>query len=715
MDDKPNLTPDNLAAAPVAVMPAEMRQFIDHARFHKGTVLRVAEMLPAEAPALDELIAETVRQADQMGFVFVVMAALVTGRPVSVRHLPRGGILMPNWLFMGWIAWHMTGELPEPLLAAVQETKLPLDVDAAALYVIAAWCQKHRGGVLPDGVLATARAMARRDKMDKPHQILMIAMLRALAVLTGDAALSAILQQHHGAPNLAGVKKFTAESLEQFFGDVVAGILPDAPVNTLVAGTTMRRAVAKVGRNEPCPCGSGKKYKHCCIAKDEDRLYHSSDVAGQTREEVAASPEQHLTMARLDKTMPAEMLRLDPVKVPEELLDMYFMRLAAMNLFERAAEGFERRGFSEGLVETWLAVMHLAARAGRNNDIVRLMAWNPDVPGVETELHPGVRLALAQNDPPRFVKLLEELSLAALQTEDSETLQKIAYGVMENTQTKALGILVSRSMLPVVEQTEASFLFEQILETRDKLNLSPDDPSGEIIDQMFSHAGDDHKKDTAALHRARQNLDAKAQEVQQLKESMAQLQKEITRREKHRTAPAQPARAAEPPMAEDPALKELREKVETLKVELKERHNERNEIRRELQKAHSDLETLRQNAAPPAEDEAETADREEELLLPQDAPEVHPVRVIEFPRGFQQALAGFPRHMARAAVIMAGRLAGGEPAAFVGALRLKATPNVMRQRIGSDYRLLFRLHPDHLQVIDLVNRKDLDRRIKTLV
>ncbi len=23
------------------------------------------------------------------------------------------------------------------------------------------------------------------------------------------------------------------------------------------------------GRNEPCHCGSGKKYKHCCLAKDE--------------------------------------------------------------------------------------------------------------------------------------------------------------------------------------------------------------------------------------------------------------------------------------------------------------------------------------------------------------------------------------------------------------------------------------------------------------
>lgn len=27
---------------------------------------------------------------------------------------------------------------------------------------------------------------------------------------------------------------------------------------------TVRRDVPKVGRNEPCPCGSGKKYKHCC-------------------------------------------------------------------------------------------------------------------------------------------------------------------------------------------------------------------------------------------------------------------------------------------------------------------------------------------------------------------------------------------------------------------------------------------------------------------
>src|SRR5512134_1269713 len=25
----------------------------------------------------------------------------------------------------------------------------------------------------------------------------------------------------------------------------------------------------KVGRNDPCPCGSGKKYKQCCLPREE--------------------------------------------------------------------------------------------------------------------------------------------------------------------------------------------------------------------------------------------------------------------------------------------------------------------------------------------------------------------------------------------------------------------------------------------------------------
>jgi len=30
---------------------------------------------------------------------------------------------------------------------------------------------------------------------------------------------------------------------------------------------TVVRSGPKTGRNDPCPCGSGKKYKHCCLNK----------------------------------------------------------------------------------------------------------------------------------------------------------------------------------------------------------------------------------------------------------------------------------------------------------------------------------------------------------------------------------------------------------------------------------------------------------------
>ena len=30
-------------------------------------------------------------------------------------------------------------------------------------------------------------------------------------------------------------------------------------------GPDLTRPSSKIGRNDPCPCGSGKKYKHCCL------------------------------------------------------------------------------------------------------------------------------------------------------------------------------------------------------------------------------------------------------------------------------------------------------------------------------------------------------------------------------------------------------------------------------------------------------------------
>ena len=37
-----------------------------------------------------------------------------------------------------------------------------------------------------------------------------------------------------------------------------------AETKVIVSQGTYKREGRKIGRNEPCPCGSGKKYKHCC-------------------------------------------------------------------------------------------------------------------------------------------------------------------------------------------------------------------------------------------------------------------------------------------------------------------------------------------------------------------------------------------------------------------------------------------------------------------
>ncbi|WP_036286326.1 SEC-C metal-binding domain-containing protein [Methylosinus sp. PW1] len=49
--------------------------------------------------------------------------------------------------------------------------------------------------------------------------------------------------------------------------------------------------MAKIGRNDACPCGSGKKYKHCCLAKDEDaeRAAHAARDAADRAARVAAA------------------------------------------------------------------------------------------------------------------------------------------------------------------------------------------------------------------------------------------------------------------------------------------------------------------------------------------------------------------------------------------------------------------------------------------
>ena len=56
------------------------------------------------------------------------------------------------------------------------------------------------------------------------------------------------LQEHHE------IATFVKEEGRWYFLDA-----------TTPAAETFVREAPKVGRNDPCPCGSGKKFKKCCL------------------------------------------------------------------------------------------------------------------------------------------------------------------------------------------------------------------------------------------------------------------------------------------------------------------------------------------------------------------------------------------------------------------------------------------------------------------
>ncbi len=56
--------------------------------------------------------------------------------------------------------------------------------------------------------------------------------------------------------------------------------------------------MAKPGRNDRCPCGSGKKYKACCLTKDEAAEREQLTKAQAARDDRAAEKRQSLREVR---------------------------------------------------------------------------------------------------------------------------------------------------------------------------------------------------------------------------------------------------------------------------------------------------------------------------------------------------------------------------------------------------------------------------------
>jgi hypothetical protein len=68
----------------------------------------------------------------------------------------------------------------------------------------------------------------------------------------------------------------------------------------------MTTAVPRPGRNEPCPCGSGRKYKQCCLAKDESEARAAQAKSAADAPEPAPEAEVPVATKRTPKHQTAQ-------------------------------------------------------------------------------------------------------------------------------------------------------------------------------------------------------------------------------------------------------------------------------------------------------------------------------------------------------------------------------------------------------------------------
>jgi len=97
-----------------------------------------------------------------------------------------------------------------------------------------------------------------QEEIDREEEERRRRLMRALQAQHAEAASLLAAAEEQQTAVAAGVRASTGASAAR-----AGARAPPPPAPSLEAAGTFVRGERKVGRNEPCPCGSGKKYKHC--------------------------------------------------------------------------------------------------------------------------------------------------------------------------------------------------------------------------------------------------------------------------------------------------------------------------------------------------------------------------------------------------------------------------------------------------------------------
>ena len=128
--------------------------------------------------------------------------------------------------------------------------------------------------------------------------------------------------------------------------------------------------MAKPGRNDRCPCGSGKKYKACCLTRDEAAEHERLAAEQAEREERAAAKRLELRKVRDAITADFAASLDDREDDLEETVDaaLRFIHEGKLEQIETAARHLMDR--YPDIPDGWEFLGHVHEKRGENREAV---------------------------------------------------------------------------------------------------------------------------------------------------------------------------------------------------------------------------------------------------------------------------------------------------------------------------------------------------------
>jgi hypothetical protein len=488
---------------------------------------------------------------------------------------------------------------------------------------------------------------------------------------------------------LVRVQKAQAAEVLAIFDGTIDDVLDDEEAPRLLATVTVKSAGPKVGRNDLCPCGSGKKYKKCHEGKDEG-----------TRAPNAAIDPASLSSKDLPFLRVAELAALDVRRLKKDTLLAAFDRASTFRrwvLAERCADALSE------LHEDGDAHLDLALRAvdaGRSDVVDRLMTrWGDDDLPPELSVYRAIQRAAPALEP------LSALS-TQLMADPKAPLFELALGLL--LRAPGIGIPVARGLVPELPADDGDALVQEIERARDVLDLPPGDPALDLVAALdtddarrarFELASKEltEERDAlrASLARTNETLSARGAEVISLAMRLEEAEDEVAKKSLER-----PSEIASPPRTPDAERKKLSARIDELKALVQEGNRERAELRRQITDLSEEL-------ASRSEQPSTTTETSDELDAEGEPSSPRVPIVPVFSRAARESLSSFPIRIRKQAIELSATLASGEPSAWRNVKQMEGVAKVWSARLGIHVRLLFRVHDDHLEVLDVVTREDL--------